>query len=349
MKITARGAAYGVGLAVMSLYGSGAFADSGVTMYGVIDTFVGSVQTPGTHSAWAVQGGGLSTSYLGFAGSEDLGNGVKAIFTLESYFQPPNGTYGNFPGDAFFSRNANVGLTSVRYGTLRLGRLAPNLFVEAVKFNPFANSFNFSPMMLQTYRSFGTLGVLGATDWNNAVAYMSPNFGGVHVGGIYSFGNEAGAAGIHKNSLVATLDRGHFAAAAVYQYINYSSAAGDIATALPAIEGLSSQSVLMLGASYDFSLVKLYGEYMHTHNSAQTENVNVDTAQVGVSVPVGRGSVLGSYAYSTASSGDRRNTFALGYDYPVSKRTELYALVKSDHVGGDTTGNSFGVGIRTKF
>jgi predicted porin len=88
---------------------------------------------------------------------------------------------------------------------------------------------------------------------------------------------------------------------------------------------------------------------MHTHDDAQSGNVNVDTGQLGFRVPVGVGAVLGSYAYSTSSSGDRRNTFAVGYDYSVSKRTELYALVKSDHVGGDSTGNSFGVGIRTKF
>ena len=51
---------------------------------------------PGGNRAWNVSGGGMSTSYWGLHGAEDLGNGYKAIFTLESFFRAQNGQFGRF-------------------------------------------------------------------------------------------------------------------------------------------------------------------------------------------------------------------------------------------------------------
>lgn len=338
-----------LGLPAMALLSAPAFAQTNVTVYGMVDVFLGPVQTPGVKKAFVEQGGGLSTSYVGFAGSEQIDADLKAIFTLESYLQTDTGALGNFPGDVLFSRNAFVGLSSRTYGTIKLGRLAPHLFAQAVKFNPFANSFNFSPIILQTYRTLGAQGVIGATDWNNAVSYLSPSFGGFAVGGIHSFGEDPDDASTRKESLLLSYDHGPLSTAAVYQYANYNSVAGDIATAIPAIPGLTSQSVFQLDASYDFTQLELYAQYMYTQDSARIEGQHVDTGQLGVSIPVGTDAVLASYAYSKASTDDRRKTFAVGYDHPLSKRTELYALFKSDRFTGISEGNSLGFGMRTKF
>ncbi|HIC7213188.1 TPA: porin, partial [Burkholderia stabilis] len=95
-----------------------AHAQSSVSLYGQVDEWVGATKFPGGNRAWNVSGGGMSTSYWGLHGAEDLGNGYKAIFTLESFFRAQNGQFGRFRGDTFFARNAYVGISSP-YGTVK--------------------------------------------------------------------------------------------------------------------------------------------------------------------------------------------------------------------------------------
>ncbi|MDC6255104.1 porin, partial [Ralstonia solanacearum] len=73
--------------------------------------------------------------------------------------------------------------------------------------------------------------------------------------------------------------------------------------------------------------------------------------QLGVSVPVGAGSILASYAYTKTSGAVdvKRNTWAIGYDYALSTRTDLYAAYFRDKVTSLSTADTFGVGMRAKF
>ena len=113
-------------LAVASALGAasaGAQAQSSVTLYGQVDAWAGATKTLGASDrAWGVNSGGMSTSYWGMKGSEDLGNGLKAIFTLEAFFRPDTGKSGRFDGDHFFARNSFVGLQSNTWGSIKLGR-----------------------------------------------------------------------------------------------------------------------------------------------------------------------------------------------------------------------------------
>src|SRR5262245_41457380 len=114
---------------------STADAQSQVQLYGQVDEWGGMQQLPGGERAWKGSGGGLSTSYWGLRGAEDLCNDVKAIFAIESLFRASNGQVGAFQGDVFFSRNAYVGIESP-YGTVTAGRLTTQLFISTVLFNP---------------------------------------------------------------------------------------------------------------------------------------------------------------------------------------------------------------------
>ena len=77
----------------------------------------------------------------------------------------------------------------------------------------------------------------------------------------------------------------------------------------------------------------------------------MNTAQGGVTVPVGPGSVMASYAYSRDGGGldQTRQTAAVGYDYPLSKRTDIYAAYMYDKITSQSSGNTYGVGLRAKF
>ncbi len=171
---------------------------------------------------------------LGFQGAEDLGNGYKAIFTLSKrFFRAQNGQYGRFTGDNTFSRNAYVGIESP-YGTVTAGRLTTHLFVSTILFNPFIDSYVFSPMVYHVHLGLGTFptystdhGVTGDSGWNNAVQYQSPNFNGLSASAMYALGNTT-QNGAKKWSGQVLYFHGPFAATAVYQYVNFNNTPGDL-------------------------------------------------------------------------------------------------------------------------
>ncbi|MDE1999674.1 MAG: porin, partial [Burkholderiales bacterium] len=95
---------------------SAAFAQSSVTLYGLVDVSVEKVKTD--HQVNKVSSGNLAISRLGVKGSEDLGGGMKANFVLESQV---NADTGSADTSRFFKRAAWVGLQGGA-GELRLGR-----------------------------------------------------------------------------------------------------------------------------------------------------------------------------------------------------------------------------------
>ncbi|MFM0649034.1 porin [Paraburkholderia bryophila] len=338
----------------LMVIGVHAQAQSSVQLYGIVDTWIGLQKTPGKASSWQEGGGGLSTSFWGFGGQEDLGGGYRTIFAIEGFFRPQNGAYGSFNGDPFFSRNAYVGLTTPA-GTFTLGRQSSLLYLQACQFNPFYASFTFSPTILQMYAGLGTYpsyrtdqGIVGGTAWSNAIQYATPDLHGLTGHAMYAFGNSGSGNGSKQYSVQASYRNGPFAAGAVYQYANFNSTAGDLNSLLA---GFHSQSATQLAASYEFSFAKLYGEYTYTNDDVINRGFHVNMFEGGLSIPIGTSRILASYAYSRDSGGlnQSRQTATLGYDYPLSKRTDLYAVYLYDHFAGLSSGETAGVGIRTRF
>lgn len=333
-------------LAIGGMAGSVA-AQSNVTLYGQVDAWVGAAKVPGGERAWTQGGGGMSTSYWGIKGNEDLGDGLKAIFVLEDFFLPQNGAYGRFTGDSFFSRNAYVGLQSNALGTVTMGRLTTSYFVSTILFNPFIDSYTFSPMVYHTYLGLAGQGIVGDSGWSNGVMYTTPDFKGLGGSVSYAFGNKAGETGQNKWSAAAMYFNGPLAASLSFQQVKFDVTPDDQA----GITGFRSQQAVQAGLTYDFQVVKVYGQYQYIRNRIISGDMTSNGGQLGVSVPLGGGSVMASYAYtkSSGASDVSRNTWAVGYDYRFSKRTDVYAAYLSDRVSGLSTGNTFGVGMRTKF
>jgi predicted porin len=90
---------------------------------------------------------------------------------------------------------------------------------------------------------------------------------------------------------------------------------------------------------------------MYTKNDIDPGTFHVNTGQGGVTVPLGVGSVMASYAYSRSNGGldQTHKSWAIGYDYPLSKRTDVYAAYLNDKYTSMSSGDTYGVGIRTKF
>lgn len=104
------------------LCAGGAHAQSSVEVSGLVDVFAGSIKNSGDAGRKSVvDSGGLTTSWFGFKGTEDLGGGLKANFQLTSFIKVDAGSQGRFANDTFFSRDANVSLSG-SFGSVMLGR-----------------------------------------------------------------------------------------------------------------------------------------------------------------------------------------------------------------------------------
>ncbi len=115
--------------------------------------------------------------------------------------------------------------------------------------------------------------------------------------------------------------------------------------------GWESQDTLQLGASYDTGPVKLFAQYGQVKTAA-TLDTKTTLHGIGASVPVGNGRFLAQYGNAKADLGaiDVTNkTLSLGYDYNLSKRTDVYAVLMNDRQTALSNGNTLAVGIRTQF
>jgi predicted porin len=200
--------------------------DSNVALYGVLDTAVAYIQhalnfdadhpvsnnptvTKGTQAATGLLNGGMSATRWGIKGQEDMGDGMKAVFTLESAFNIPSGALSNaalamahntstgpaMSADSaisgqFFARGAFVGLSSTSWGTLTAGRQQSFFLDNIPQFDAILGSQAFSPLGFS-----GTYGGGGFTDdsrVDNSLKYVVP-VGDFTLGALYKFGGVAGS------------------------------------------------------------------------------------------------------------------------------------------------------------
>jgi predicted porin len=350
--------------ALGAAFASPAIAQTSVTVSGVVDSYVGSMRYSGDAASQSVvNSGGLTTSWFGFKGTEDLGGGLKATFNLTSFIKSDTGAQGRFPGDTLFSRDANVGLSG-GFGAITLGRgLAPQ-FLPTILFNPFGDSFTFSPLILQAdvplFNASGwTNSVAGDTGWSNEIIYSTPSLGGLKANIHYQFGEVAGNTSKRNVGANALYFNGPLALTAFYHSVKVNNPlnlpAGNVQPGgnipLPSGQFASSQNAWMVGGSYDLKAAKLFATYGQTSHDI---DLNDKTYSVGATVPAGSGKFMASWAETRRSgaaigASQKRDTISVGYDYDLSKRTDLYAVVMNDKISNQTTGNSFGVGVRHRF
>ena len=335
-----------IALAAAALCAAGAYAQSSVQLTGLADIYAGSMKMAGDAGRKSVvNSGGMTTSWFGFKGTEDLGGGLKASFNLTSFIQVDTGTQGRFTGDTFFSRDANVSLSG-SFGSVLLGRwMAPN-FLPSVIGNPLGDSFTFSPLILhKNVPLFNGTGWQATTPsdtgWSNQIVYSTPDIGGFKANLQYQFGEQAGDNGKKNVGANFFYFGGPLTLTGYYERDQISNPGQGTYLG-------TTEKDWMLAGSYDFKVIKPYLSY----GESEADNVpgKAKTIQIGASAPLGGGQLLASWAKTemTASDLDRK-TFTIGYDYNLSKRTDVYAMYMNDKITNQSSGNSFGVGIRHRF
>ena len=173
----------GCGVASLAAGASGtSHAQSAVTLYGVIDSGVEYVTNIGAQKSSSVHVPTLTAtlpSLWGLRGKEDLGGGLSTVFVLESGFAPGQGTLNQ--GGREFGRQAYVGLSSVRWGTLTLGRQYSQIFWAVLTGDTLAPNI-YAAADLDPY--------LTQPRVDNAIAYTF-KASGLTVAAMYSFGRDA--------------------------------------------------------------------------------------------------------------------------------------------------------------
>jgi predicted porin len=336
--------------AAATLACTAAQAQSSVSMYGLVDASIGSFQNAGGVKIKRLDSGNLSTSFFGFKGREDLGGGLAAVFALESFFLVDSGGASRVPGvDTYWARNANVGLTG-GFGTLKLGRQGPPLFVSTLIFNAFGDSFGFSPSIRQYYNAPAGTPLVGDSGWNNAVGYSTPSLGGASVNVLVAAGEGAATAKGPNFGANLLYFGGPFAFTVAAQKVE---AQGVLGRGISAFPGFASQTAYQVGGSYDIGAVKLYAQFGKISTDA-TADVDTTNINLSASVPVGAGSIRLAYGTSKmstqGSSAEPKSTIlTAGYVYSLSKRTDLYAVYMLDKYTGKSNGTTLASGVRHTF
>lgn len=176
-------------LAAFGAMAASAYAQSNVTVYGIVDTGVEYVNNANANKDGLARlsSGAMNTSRLGFRGTEDLGGGLKAVFQLESGFKVDTGAQDTAD---YFGRQANVGLEG-SWGRIVAGRSFTTTYDFILPFDPMGYSANYSWITGGSATASTTGGTVRkdgmVTNLANMVKYLG-KFGDFKVGATYSFG-----------------------------------------------------------------------------------------------------------------------------------------------------------------
>lgn len=329
-------------LAVLGAFAGAASAQTNVTIYGVADAGIARTDN-GAQTSTRLDSGLQSGSRIGFKGSEDLGGGLSAIFTLENGFSIDNGNLGQ--GNRLFGRQAFVGLNG-GFGAVKLGRQYNPIRTALESVDPFG--FGLAGNISNVFSVYGERA-------DNTINYSLPKLGGFYGQVGYSLGEVAGSNSVGRQvGLSAGYANGPLNV--VLAYHDQNLAAGGVDT--------GNAKSTMLGGTYDFRVVKAHAAYAWNKGETATGTENIDSRDlmVGVSAPVGAaGTVLASYIHRSDELVNDRDAsqWALGYTHSLSKRTNLYtSYARISNDGASTLGGAaaagqdpsvFSVGIRHKF
>ncbi len=369
-----------IALAIAGLSGA-AFAQSNVTIYGVADATFDIINVSGGSAALSGNTPNFTRvstngSRLGFKGTENLGNGLTALFQFES-----NANFDNSASTLGTSRDSFAGLSG-NFGKVILGNLSTptRAFSALLDVNAgndgigtnyallgklggaLANAGKGVPAFGADASRSATSASLFDTRFSNAIAYTTPSFSGLQATAAYMANeNKTDTSGAKLNTSAYDLglnyNNGPVLVGLTYAKVTEKN---DVTGSAPYGSGAlktylgSDQKLreLRLGGSYDFGVATLRALYAQTKADGSLNDVKQTVWGIGGTYNVTTNGKLTAQYYHAGdldkSTGADDNTGAkfctLGYEHSLSKRTLLkanYAYLKNDE---KTSTNGFGGG-----
>jgi predicted porin len=300
-----------------------------VTVYGKIHMSIDSVDGDG--AAYSGQAITSRASRIGFKGTEDLGNGLKAVWKYEaSIATDTSSDLGNFGG-----RDAYLGLAG-NFGTV--------LLAGAIN-TPFKNSTGPMDFFGDTLADQNS--TVGTDDnrASNVIAYISPKFSGVQFSGAMIAGETApsndGLADAY--SVALTYNNAGISAAVAYE---------DLDT----LAGTDPKTKVRVGLGYKMDAFKVAGVY-EKQSDIVVAGTDATAWQISAAYTMGNNTMKAMYGSYDKDGASELNSWAVGVDHKMSKRTAVYALyadsekklhAESSAVVG-VAGNGFSLGMMHSF
>ncbi|WP_207003693.1 porin [Trinickia mobilis] len=359
--------------ALSGVFATAAHAQSSVTLYGLIDGGITYTNNVKGHANWQQTTAEVNPNRWGLLGFEDLGGGLKATFILENGFSTNNGTLGQ--GGREFGRQALVGLSSDRFGTVTLGRQYDSIvdFVGPLSLpgTQFGGTYTAHP--------FDNDNLNNAFRVNNSAKFKSVNYDGFKFGALYGFSNTAGQFSNNRAySAGASYNYGGLTVAAAYLQLNNGLSGATPAAALASVNSagaLTGDNTLLadrqqtwgVGANYVFGRATVGFVYSQT-NLTQGFGINPTLAGQAISFdgnsvhfqnfefnvrynPISTLSLASSYTYTQANFGSgsqpKWGQINLQAAYYLSKLTTVYLQGEYQHVmnGEGLNGQTIGAMI----
>ena len=326
-----------------------ALAQSSVTLYGIVDAAVTYTTKQVGGSRTGIDAGQLATSRWGMRGTEDLGGGLKANFTLEGTLINDTGagglgfggnttvagaTVGNAGGasNSMFDRQATVGVSG-DFGAITLGRQNTVLvdaigLAEPTSFAQAGNNPNVAYSLLNSgalYSTFGTNDGGAAFRQNNSIRYATPVMSGFGGALMHGFGEQAGNSSANTYSGISGF---------------FSNGASGVSLGYAKLSNRTDNSKLtMFGGGAKYAVTSgLTLRATYAQNKVDTTNRKIAVAGVGVDFLVMPALTLTGAYYNVKRSGDvegKANHFVGLAKYALSKRTSMYTILT--HVKAGST------------
>ncbi|WP_322103593.1 porin [Paraburkholderia sp. J41] len=337
-----------IAAAVAATFASASYAQSSVTLYGIVDAGFTYTTNQATgydvngnlvgHNKFGMTSGNVQASRWGLRGVEDLGGGLRAIFTLESGFDVMNGGLNG----GLFNRQAYVGLTQDQFGTVTLGRQFDSV-IDYVA--PLTAVGTWGGTYMAHLGDNDNLN--GSYSINNSIKFRSANYSGFEFGGMYGFSNQAGGfANGRQYSAGASYNYGGLRLGAAYSQVQgLDRANGSASVAGTPISGMfnsfgaDSQRQRTWGAGASYAYGPLVGGVVFTQtrvNDVVNDSVRINNLEANVRYNLTPALAIGGmYTYTTmrgtlpltsvtGSNSAHWNQFGLQADYALSKRTDVY-------------------------
>lgn len=378
--------------ALLAGFAGVAQAETSVTLYGILDAGIGYQRISSgdsnlfpSQSKIGVVSNVQNYSRWGLRGSEDLGEGLSAVFTLESGFHPSSGL--SLLDERLFGRQATIGVANSAWGQLDIGRQLNMASKYFTSIDPFGE--NFGPASMGTSFSSANL-----TRYDNMLMYQSPLIDGLQFGVGYAFNindNDEANTGFATNdnqrawTFGVRYMNGPLNVAASYDQLKRSDSITD--NFAPGTGGSTGTRInaWLVGGTYDFEVVKLALAFGHTNGGwiqggtiIGLFNPKFDVLQshiyrndfkakqymVGLSAPLQQDTnVFASWQMANPNGSfflteplrdewNNMTTISLGATHDLSKRTSLYALgsyTKGYAFAADLKSTLFAVGVRHLF
>ena len=321
---------------------TGAFAQSNVTIYGILDQGIGKLNKgtsfltglspalAGAPDVWTLKS--ATSSRLGFRGSEDMGGGLKANFSIEHRIAPDIGnTQQGQVG--FWGGHSWVGISKDGIGEVRLGRQFVPTHYVSVEADPFR--YDYGPGSAYAFTKGGATFTYAA----NSVGYRTQSlFRGLTAEFVVGLG-EGGTAVNPANNPNRVVSAGLiYSQGPMYAGAGYTK----VRTTTPA-----ESEYWVIAAAYDFGVIRPIVSY----SGSRANTVNLTHGfSLGATAPLGSGRVKAVYGRVDPAGDDNdTNKLGLGYDHFLSKRTNLYANVGTAKTQQRTRATGFDLGLKHVF